>query len=46
VLLQNITKSLYFIKKCLQELNDWSAVIDEIYYEVKHLEPWNGGKEG
>lgn len=45
VLLQNITKSPYFYKKCLQELSDWTSVVDEIYYEVKHLEPWNGGKK-
>ena len=43
MLLQNIAKSPYFIK-CCNQLQDWNALVDEIYYEVKHLEPWTAGK--
>lgn len=43
MLLQNISKSPYFIK-CCQKFHDWSSLVDEIYYEVKHMEPWTPGK--
>lgn len=39
MLLQNIIKSNYFQKYC-RDITDWSALVDEIYYQVKHLEPW------
>lgn len=43
VLLQNISKSPYF-QKCCEKLKDWNSLVDEIYYEVKHMEPWSQGK--
>jgi len=43
VLLQAITKSHYFQNKCLKEIQDWNALVDEIYYEVKHLQPFSHG---
>jgi len=43
MLLRNIAKSPYFIK-CCQNLQEWGALVDEIYYEVKHMEPWADGK--
>lgn len=43
MLLQNISKSPYFIK-CCNKLHDWAALVDEIYYEVKHVEPWASGE--
>ena len=43
MLLQNIMKSPYFIK-CCTKLQDWNMLVDEIYYELKHLEPWSQGK--
>jgi hypothetical protein len=42
MLLQAISKSGYFAK-CCREIGDWSKLVDEIYYEVKHLEPWTIG---
>jgi len=42
MLLRNIAKSPYFIK-CCQNLQEWGALVDEIYYEVKHMEPWADG---
>ncbi|KAL3795925.1 hypothetical protein HJC23_002196 [Cyclotella cryptica] len=42
MLLQNITKSPYF-QKCCEKLTDWNMLVDEIYYEVKHMEPWTAG---
>ena len=39
LLLQSIVKSPYFVK-CCRDINDWNALVDEIYYEVKHVEPW------
>jgi pre-mRNA-splicing factor 38B len=42
MLLQNISKSPYF-QKCCNNLHDWNALVDEIYYEVKTLEPWSNG---
>eukprot|EP00581_Thalassiosira_minuscula_P011071 CAMPEP_0183716358 /NCGR_PEP_ID=MMETSP0737-20130205/10312_1 /TAXON_ID=385413 /ORGANISM="Thalassiosira miniscula, Strain CCMP1093" /LENGTH=539 /DNA_ID=CAMNT_0025945625 /DNA_START=46 /DNA_END=1665 /DNA_ORIENTATION=+ len=42
MLLQNISKSPYF-QKCCEKLTDWNMVVDEIYYEVKHMEPWTAG---
>lgn len=44
-LIGNIVKSPYFIK-CCNELKDWTALVDEIYYEVKHMEPWTIGTFG
>lgn len=38
LLLRNTVHSPYF-QKCCSDLKDWSAVVDEIYYEVKHLLP-------
>ena len=43
MLLSNISKSPYFIK-CCEKLTDWNMVVDEIYYEVKHMEPWTAGE--
>jgi len=43
MLLQNITKSPYF-QKCCEKLTDWHMLVDEIYYEVKHMEPWTAGE--
>lgn len=43
MLLQNISKSPYFLK-CCEKLTDWNTLVDEIYYEVKHMEPWTAGK--
>ena len=44
MLLQNISKTSYFVKKCCGQLRDWNALVDEIYYEVKHMEAWATGK--
>jgi hypothetical protein len=43
MLLQCIAKSPYFVK-CCENIKDWNALVDEIYYEVKHAEPWAAGK--
>mmetsp|Transcript_19859 Transcript_19859/g.43322 ORF Transcript_19859/g.43322 Transcript_19859/m.43322 type:complete len:102 (+) Transcript_19859:100-405(+) len=43
MLLHNISVSPYF-QKCYNKLKDWNALVDEIYYEVKHMEPWTPGK--
>ena len=43
LLLRNTIQSPYF-QKCCQKLNDWNAVIDEIYYEVKSLQPFQVDK--
>lgn len=42
VLLGSISKSPYFLK-CYNQLKDWTSLVDEIYYEVKHMEPWATG---
>jgi len=42
LILTNITNSPYF-KGQLAELKTYHEVIDEIYYKVKHLEPWEKG---
>lgn len=39
LLLQNIIQSPYFQKTC-ENLTDWNAVVDDIYYQVKHLQPF------
>lgn len=39
MLLQNISKSPYFLK-CCSNIHDWTSLVDEIYYECKHMEPW------
>jgi hypothetical protein len=28
----------------VEKLVDWNMVVDEIYYEVKHMEPWTAGE--
>mmetsp|Transcript_96 Transcript_96/g.118 ORF Transcript_96/g.118 Transcript_96/m.118 type:complete len:433 (-) Transcript_96:214-1512(-) len=43
LLLRNIIHSPYF-QKCCEKLLDWNAVIDEIYYEVKSLQPFSNDK--
>lgn len=43
MLLHNISVSPYFYQKCYGKIKDWNALVDEIYYEVKHLEPWMPG---
>ena len=43
MLLHNISLSPYFYQKCYGKIKDWNALVDEIYYEVKHLEPWTPG---
>jgi pre-mRNA-splicing factor 38B len=42
MLLTNIQSSMYF-KQNLNELKTYHVVIDEIYYRVNHLEPWEKG---
>lgn len=44
LLLQNTIQSPYF-QKCCTELKDWTAVIDEIYYEVKHIRVFQIAKQ-
>jgi len=43
LLLRNTIQSPYF-QKCCNNLLDWNAVIDEIYYQVKHLQPFGTDK--
>ena len=40
LLLKNTIHSPYF-QKCCQTLTDWNAVVDQIYYEVKHVQPFS-----
>lgn len=42
VLKKNIVDSDYYNKSCLQ-LMSWSDVVDEIYENVDHVEPWMSG---
>lgn len=42
MLLQNISKSPYFLKTC-NKVRDWTSLVDEIYFEVKHMDPWTQG---
>ncbi|CRK92976.1 CLUMA_CG006561, isoform A [Clunio marinus] len=42
LILTNIQSSVYF-KVTLFQLKTYHEVIDEIYYQVKHLEPWERG---
>lgn len=42
MLLNNIKKSSYFVKICL-EIKEWSALVDEIYYKIDNMEPWAVG---
>ncbi|CAF1448088.1 unnamed protein product [Rotaria sordida] len=42
LLLDNIMQSQYF-KVNLYEKKTYHEVVDEIYYQVKHLEPWERG---
>lgn len=44
VLLQNTIQSPYF-QKCCAELMDWTAIIDEIYYKVNHLQVFQLAKQ-
>lgn len=44
MIISNISSCAYFVNKCCAELHDWNSVVDEIYYEVKHMEPWTIGK--
>jgi len=42
LILTNITNSPYF-KGSLAELKTYHEIVDEIYYKVRHLEPWEKG---
>lgn len=42
LILTNIQSSSYF-KVHLFKLKTYHEVVDEIYYQVKHLEPWERG---
>lgn len=42
LIFSNIQQSPYF-KTTLFQLKTYHEVIDEIYYSVKHLEPWEKG---
>ncbi|CAF1155236.1 unnamed protein product [Rotaria sordida] len=42
LVLNNIMSSQYF-KSALYEKKTYHEVVDEIYYQVKHLEPWEKG---
>lgn len=42
MLLGKISKSPYFLKSCSQ-VKDWTALVDEIYYHVQHMEQWTQG---
>ncbi|XP_035204442.1 pre-mRNA-splicing factor 38B-like [Stegodyphus dumicola] len=44
LLISNIQSSLYF-KKHLIHIKDYYKAVDEIYYHVKHLEPWEKGSD-
>ena len=44
VVLSSVAKCPYFVNKCCEKLMDWNMVVDEIYYEVKHVEPWTAGE--
>ena len=39
MLLRNLVQSPYF-QRCCENLQNWNAVIDEIYYKVEYLEPF------
>jgi pre-mRNA-splicing factor 38B len=38
-LLRSLCSSQYFLKLC-QAVYDWNALVDTIYYDVQHVEPW------
>jgi hypothetical protein len=42
MLLGNISKSSYF-QQLLRDIDDWNALVDEIYYTVQNAEPWMSG---
>ncbi|KAK3251228.1 hypothetical protein CYMTET_39426 [Cymbomonas tetramitiformis] len=42
VLQQNIVNSDYY-KELYQRVSTWNEIVDEIYNEVTHAEPWMGG---
>ncbi|KAH7699494.1 PRP38 family protein [Aphelenchoides avenae] len=42
LVLENIVQSSYY-KNYLSEITTYQGLIDEIYYNVKHLEPWERG---
>ncbi|KAL3934541.1 MAG: hypothetical protein SGBAC_009768 [Bacillariaceae sp.] len=29
--------------RCCRDITDWNKLVDEIYYQVKHLQPWAAG---
>ena len=39
LILANITESAYFRTDLVQH-RSWEDMVDEIYYRVQHLEPW------
>ena len=39
LILANITESAYFRTDLVQH-RGWEEMVDEIYYRVQHLEPW------
>jgi pre-mRNA-splicing factor 38B len=43
MLLRNTIQSTYF-QKCCEKLTDWNSAIDEIYYEVKNMQPFQVDK--
>jgi len=42
LVLANVQQSAYF-KVRLHELKTYHALVDEIYYKIGHLEPWERG---
>lgn len=42
VLRQNIVSSEYYEKTC-ELLDTWDDIVDEIYDNVEHVEPWMSG---
>lgn len=42
VLKKNILDSDYYQKSCLQ-ITNWSDLVDEVYENVDHVEPWMSG---
>lgn len=42
VLRLNIINADYFRDTCLK-LGSWEEVVDEVYYDVQHVEPWMSG---
>lgn len=42
LVLENVRESYYY-KNHLMELDNFQQLLDEVYYKVKHLEPWEKG---